>query len=811
MKKLMLVFFVLAIPWAVSAQFFSLQGKIIEKETGKPLPDARITIGDLDLFVRIAQDGTFRVDRLRASDYAIKVSHVGYRKLTKNIVLDHDVEWLFEMEKDVVMSEEVIIRASRISDDTPGTYTNIPESQLRENNFGQDLPYLLKLTPSVVTTSDAGTGIGYTGIRIRGSDLTRINVTLNGVPVNDPESHNVFFVDLPDLASSVNDIQIQRGVGTSNNGAAAFGASINIQTTQLKDKAYAEISSAYGSFNTFKNTLQFGTGKMKNNFAFDGRFSSVLSDGYIDRASANLRSAYFSGGYFGEKTIVKGLINMGKEVTYQSWEGIPEEMLETDRTYNPAGEMYDRYGNFAGFYRNQVDDYQQNYFQLHIAHEINPLMHLSAATFFTHGFGFYESYKNDRYLGDYGFMDFYIGGDTLHPAPVNLIQQKWLDNDFYGGNASMQYHSEQLELIGGIGWNQYKGDHFGYVIWSEFTTDSFIDQPWYENTGTKTDFNAFVRANYLLNTKLSIYGDGQYRFIDYHIEGIHDDLRDLTQQHRFPFFNPKAGLYYTIDEYHHVYLSFGMSHREPNRTVYREADPSQIENIKAEQLLDYEAGYKFMDGKVQLELNAFYMDYNNQLVLTGQINDVGAAIMTNVPQSFRVGVELSSKLSLFQSLDWYFTTTYSSNKIKNYTAYIDNWDYWNGMNQPIQFTEEYELVDISFSPNLTGASSIVYSGIKNFSVSLNALYVSRQYIDNTQQMERSLDPYHVHDLRLSYGFSLKNIKRIECSIQLLNLLNHEYETNAWVYRYFSEGIEGAYNGYYPQAGFHVMGGVRITL
>jgi len=802
MKKILLLSIVFFLPFLIIAQSHTIQGIVTEKDSGKALPQARITIGDLDLYVPISKDGSFSLGQIKPGKYRIKASHIGYKSIEQNINLNSDTKLVFELDKEIIMTEEVIISASRLQENAPGTYTNINEKEISQFNTGQDLPYLIKMTPSVVTTSDAGTGVGYTGMRIRGSDLTRINVTLNGIPVNDPESHNVFFVDMPDLASSVNDIQIQRGIGTSTNGSAAFGASINIQTNQLKDKAYAETNSAYGSFNTLKNSLLFGTGKLKNNWSFDGRFSVISSDGYIDRASSGLKSAYFSGGYFGKKTIVKGLVMMGKEITYQAWNGISKEKLESDRTYNPSGEMYNE-DEFVGFYDNQVDNYQQNYFQLHFAHEIKQSLHFTASAFYTKGFGFYESYKNNRSFSDYNINNVIIGNDTI--TSTNLIQQKWLDNDFYGVNTSIHYTQNKFDLKIGGGWNQYAGDHFGMIIWSELASNNFIDEPWYENTGTKSDYHTFAKLNYQVSKRISFLTDIQYRNINYQISGIHDDLRDISQVHDFSFINPKEGVYFDINDKHHLYATFGLSHREPNRTVYREADENQIDSILPERLFGYELGHKLFHKKGVLITNIYFMDYKNQLVLTGEINDVGAYIMTNVPVSYRVGVELSSEYSFNDLLQWYFTATYSYNKIKEYKTYVDDWDNWGS-----QLEDEYDLTDISFSPNVTAANKIIISPFTNFRVMLNSTFVSKQYIDNTENEARSLDPYHVHDLKFIYGWDMKSFEKIELSLSINNLLDHQYESNAWVYRFYSEGAENMYSGYFPQAGLNFMAGLKLN-
>ncbi len=671
------------------------------------------------------------------------------------------------------MSDEVIVQATRAQDKSPTTYAIVDKQQIADNNIGQDLPYILQISPSVVTTSDAGAGVGYTGIRVRGTDITRINVTMNGVPVNDPESQNVYFVDLPDLASSVDNIQIQRGVGTSTNGAAAFGASINIQTTKLNPDPYAEINSMAGSYKTFKNTVRFGSGLIDGKWAFDGRYSNINSDGYIDRGWSKLNSFYLSGGYYGEKDIFKVIVTSGWEKTYQAWYGIPKDSLETNRRYNPSGEMYDEEGNITGYYDNQTDNYRQTYYQMHYAHQFNPNLNLSAALFYTKGKGYYESYRNMDEYSDYGFEDVIIGDDTI--SETNLIRQKWLDNDFYGLNASVNYTKEKINFTAGGGFNYYDGDHYGYIIWAEHASNSFIDKPWYENTGTKTDGNIFGKINFSPSDLVNIYADLQLRTVNYEMKGIHDDLRDLTQSHSFLFFNPKTGVFISPNDKNDFYASVALAHREPNRSVYRDADPGQ--EITFERLIDTELGYHFKHKIVNIEANFYYMYYKDQLVFTGQINNVGDPILVNVPKSYRMGIEIAGGVKILEALRLDFNATFSRNKIKDFVAYIDDWDAW-----PEQASIPLGTTDISFSPDIITGSNITWEAFRNFKASLLSRFVSRQYIDNTSSKSRSLDPYFVNDLKLFYTIKTSFIKQIDLMLSLNNIFNVEYETNAWVYQ-----------------------------
>jgi len=794
-----LILFIGFFPLITFAQF-NIIGRVSDIDTGESLPGATIVLDARESSTISDSEGIYSLMNLKGGVHSIQVSFMGYKTLVATIDLKENLVKNFYLNYTAVMSDEVIVQATRAQDISPTTYTVVDKQKISENDIGQDLPYILQISPSVVTTSDAGAGVGYTGIRIRGTDITRINVTMNGVPVNDAESQGVYFVDLPDLASSVDNIQIQRGVGTSTNGAAAFGASINIQTTKLNADPYAEINSMAGSFKTLKNTVRFGSGLIDGKWAFDGRLSNINSDGYIDRGWTKLNSFYLSGGYYGEKDIFKVIVTSGWEKTYQAWYGIPKDSLESNRRYNPSGEMYDDDGNITGYYDNQTDNYRQTYYQLHYARQFNPNLNLSAALFYTKGKGYYESYRNKDEYSDYGFDDVIIGDDTI--TETNLVRQKWLDNDFYGFNASMNFTKEKISVTAGGGFNYYDGSHYGYIIWAEHSSNSFINKPWYENTGTKTDGNIFGKINFAASDLINIYVDMQLRTINYKMEGTHDDLRDLTQSHIFLFFNPKAGAYFTLNDKNDIYASVALAHREPNRSVYRDADPGQV--ITLERLIDTVFGYHFKHKIVSVEANFYYMDYKDQLVLTGQINNVGDPIMVNVPKSYRMGIEIAGGVKILETLRWDFNATFSRNKIKDFVAYIDDWDAW-----PEQASMPLGTTDISFSPDIISGSNITWDAFRNFKTSLVSRFVSRQYIDNTSNENRSLEPYFVNDLKLFYTIKTSFIKQIDLMLSLNNIFNCEYETNAWVYRYYYGDVPYEMNGYFPQAKFHLMGGVSL--
>ena len=673
-------------------------------------------------------------------------------------------------------------------------------------NFGQDIPYLLNTTPSLVTSSDAGHGIGYTSMRIRGTDATRINVTINGIPLNDPESHQVYWVDLPDFATSVDNIQIQRGVGTSTNGAAAFGATVNFQTRKLEKEPYAIYEGTFGSFNTMRHAVSAGTGLLGDHFAVDLRMSDLHSDGYIDRSWTDLRSWYASAAYHDARTLVKFVTFSGTEELYQAWNGVPSSMLDTDRTYNGLG----AYTNASGetvYYDNQIDHYKQTHYQLHLSRILGDRWVANGALHYTIGAGYYEQYEEEETLADYLLEDVVIGGDTLRQS--DLIRRKWLDNDFYGFTAGLQYNGDRFTSVLGGGWNRYVGDHFGTVIWARYPGESEIRHRWYENRGIKTDGNLYLKTTWQTGERLSLFADLQIRAIRYGITGDDDDLRNLTQDHDFFFFNPKAGVNLELGTGQRAYLFVAHANREPNRSNFTDADPAGPLPVK-ESMIDYEAGYAYTGERIQAQVNLYFMDYTDQLVLTGEINDVGSPVMTNVKESYRTGIELAAGARLTSWLQWSLNATFSRNKIPDYTGVVDNWDYWSDPeNEPYQIVEELGTTDLAFSPSVIGNSRLDAEPFERFHLVLDSRVVSRQFIDNTSSGSRALDPYFINDLRISYAFLPDFLKEISIQLQLSNLFNVQYETNAWVYRYYESGNEGIYDGYFPQAGAHVMAGIRV--
>lgn len=801
MRKMLLMVWIFTMPVFAFPQFV-ISGKVTDAQSGESLPGAHVILKNSYSNAVSDQSGGYALRNLSRSSYQIEVSFLGYETNYQALELTGDAEINFPLKRKAIMEDEVVITATRAGINAPKTYEEVSQKQIEEKNLGKDLPVLLEATPGAVVTSDAGAGIGYSGIRIRGTDMTRINFTVNGIPLNDPESQSVFWVNMPDFATSVDNIQVQRGVGTSTNGAAAFGASVNIQTQKLQADPYATYSSSAGSFNTFKNSLSFGSGLIDGRFTLDGRLSKITSDGYIDRASSDLKSFFVSGGYYGEKTIVKLNVFSGQEETYQAWYGVPGDSLETNRTYNPAGEYVDKDGEIK-YYDKQTDNYQQDHFQLMLSQAINRKLNLNAAFFYVRGFGFYQSYKDDQDFADYGLDDVIIGGDTI--TETNLIRRKYLDNDFYGFTFSGNYNSfKKLTASFGGSWNYYDGGHYGTIIWADYASNGNPEKRWYNNTGTKMQYNVFAKVNYRLAKPLNVYLDLQMRGINYKIKGTHDDMRDISQEHDYTFFNPKFGASYDFGEFQQAYFSFAIANREPTRSDFRDADEGH--QPLPEKLTDYEFGYNYSAGKLRVNANLFYMDYKDQLVLTGEINNVGAPIFTNVPSSYRTGLELVIGWRVSDWVQWEGNASLSKNKIQDFEEYVDNWSYpWE------QIATNLGETDLSFSPNVIANSIFTFIPVEDFKIKFISKYVGKQFIDNTSNNARALDAYFMNDLNLSYGIETKFFKEIGFFVNVSNIFSYEYESNAWVYRYYYEGQEDMMDGYFSQAKINFLAGVSLKL
>lgn len=701
--------------------------------------------------------------------------------------------------KDTINLDEVLVKATRVDEKAPFVRSNITKEEIESRNLGQDIPVLLNFLPNVVSTSDAGNGIGYTGIRVRGSDATRVNVTINGIPLNDSESHGVFWVNLPDFASSTQSMQLQRGVGSSTNGAGAFGASLSLSTNGIQEDAFAEVGFSGGSFNTLKANIQFGSGILggdqKFKSEFTGRVSTIQSDGYIDRASADLRSVYLSASIFSEKTLIKAIAFGGHEITYQAWYGIDKETLNTNRKYNPAGEIYDENGALTGYYENQVDDYKQDHYQLHINHDFGNEWTGNLAFHYTYGRGFYEQYENDADFFTYGYNPIVVGGEEINST--DLVQRKWLDNDFYGTTFSVLKSFDKVNMIVGGAFNQYDGDHFGEVKWAKYGSE-MIDDRFYDNTGKKTDFNLYAKADYSLNERWSLFADMQYRYVNYEVEGIDEGPVNIDLNDKNNFFNPKLGLTYFLDK-SSFYLSYAKGHKEPKR-----ADYLANNEVKPESLDDFELGWNYNTGNFRLKTNLYYMNYVDQLVLTGNIDNVGNPIADNIGKSYRLGLEIDAAIRFSEKFSWQPNLAFSTNKN------IDKYYEFDGE------LSNFGNTDLSFSPGFIAGSNIIFEPLTNMKISLLSKYVGEQYMSNIELEASKLEAYFVNDLHVSYEITMnKALKSIVFSGLVNNLLNIKYVSNGYFYTYddtWSDPdqittITGA--GYYPQAELNFLLGVNL--
>lgn len=682
------------------------------------------------------------------------------------------------------------IRAVRAGNDYPFTQTLIGKSTIEKNNLGQDIPFLLNQVPGAVANADAGNGIGYTGIRIRGTDASRINFTLNGIAYNDAESQGVFLVNLPDILSSTNSIQVQRGVGTSSNGAGAFGATVNLLTNEVNEKAYGQISNSFGSFNSRKHTIKSGTGLINGRYTVDLRLSSIASDGFIDRASSDLKSFYFSTASIRENSSLRLNIFSGKEKTYQAWYGIPEEKLDNDRTFNSAGtESPD------SPYDNETDNYTQTHYQLFYNKKLNTKWNISVAGFATKGQGYYEQYKADESFSKYGLTPPVFNGIAL--TETDLIRQLWLDNIYYGSNFSLQQNTDNSEVILGGGSSEYSGQHFGKIIWAENAVSK--DKKWYDHDALKKENHLF--AKWLDKTgPLNFFADLQIRMVSYTIDGFRDNP-DLNVDRNWIFANPKIGARLTRNNFS-AFISYAMANKEPNRDDF---EAGATNAPKHETLHDFESGLETNLGKVNLNITAYGMFYKNQLVLTGKVNDVGAYTRTNIAKSYRAGVEIEASTKIGKSLRISNNIALSRNKINALTDYIDNYD------SPGQIVTKYRNTDIAFSPSVVNNATITWLPWKNAEFRLVSKYVGRQYLDNTSRNDRSLDAFLVNDLHFNQNIQLKEIKSIDLFLQINNFLNTKYEPNGYTYSYLFGGEISRNNFYFPMAGINFMIGCSINL
>jgi iron complex outermembrane recepter protein len=784
-------------------KYYSLRGKVTD-ESGTPLAGATVIEEKSNNGVLSDRDGSFVLSGLRQGLCRVRISFVGYEKISKEINISDDTQMSFSLRQTALEAGEVIINATRAGEHTPLAYVTIDNDKIKNQNTGQDIPFILGLTPSLVETSEAGTGIGYTSLRIRGTDANRINVTIDGIPLNDPESQQVFWVDLPDLATSVDNIQVQRGTGTSSNGAAAFGATVSIQTKSPEYEPFAQVSSSYGSFNTYKNSFSAGTGLLAGKYSFNLRLSQLRSDGYVRRTWSDHRSAYLSGSYISGRSRLQANVILGEEHTGIGWWGVPKEMLTADRRYNPAGEYTDEAGK-KRYYSNESDNYFQNHFQLLYNLRISENLTFNTALHYTTGLGYYEEYAEKDSLKYYGIAPITIG-DTIIKA-TDLIRRKWMKNEFSGMIWSARYRKDRIDAVIGGGANYYRGNHYGRILWMKEAGNIEKDYQWYLGHGAKGEVSLYAKADYSVSDRISLFGDLQYRYVNYRIFGLDDDLKELAIDHQYSFFNPKAGLFLTLSEKQNAFISISTAHREPTRTDFTEAAGDPGATPKAESLYDTEAGYRFKGNILSFSITLYGMFYKDQLVPTGQLSSTGYSIMTNVGRSYRTGAEFAAGLKPAAAIKWDFSITLSSNKIRNFTEYFTDYDTtsWEGT-----YMGRYlGTVDIAYSPSVIGSSDLVFSVMKNCDLHLISKYVGKQYFDNTMSSDRMIDPYFVNNVMINFKPEVKNLRNTEFQLLVNNILNSKYESNAYGGNWFEDGIEKTWSYYFPQAGTNFM--LKATL
>lgn len=784
MKRVFIFFYCLCASFYCFGQTYNIEGQV--SKDNKPLAKVNVNVEDTTQATYTDKNGHYRLE-LPKGKYTLVFVYGNQKKihvnLNKNKTLDIDMTGVSNQ------LEEVFISSLRVDADSPMTYSNMSHEEIDKQNLGQDIPILMNDMPNVVSTSDAGNGIGYTGIRVRGSDATRVNVTLNGVPLNDAESQGTIWVDLGDFTNSVEDLQLQRGVGTSTNGAGAFGASLNVRTDQITENPSAEITNTYGSFNTHKHQFKFNTGRFNKHFAVSGNVSYLKSDGYRDRAFSDLKSYYFQGLYESENTKIKALAFGGNEETYQAYYGITPEQLERNRKFNPAGMYKDSTGT-TKFYDNQTDNYKQNHYQLMWHQTYDPHWSSNLTFHYTRGKGYYESYHEDADLQNYGLSNFEHNNSTITTS--DLVNRKWLDNDFYGTVFDVDYKKKGTKLTFGGAWNRYTGDHYGDVIYTRFSRQNEPFAHYYDNNGTKIDFNAYAKATLALTDKFSAFGDLQLRHISYKTKGPYEQ-EDFSVSDRFTFFNPKVGLTYEFNPSNEFYASYARANKEPNRGDYKSAVLGQ-ENPKypeEESLNDFELGWRHNSGRFQLNSNIYYMNYHNQLVLTGEIDPQGRFIRKNSGKSYRLGLELDADIKVSPKFDIRPNLALSHNQNKDYKTTLED------------EIKEYGSTKISFSPQIVGGNELRYAPIKNLNLSFFTKFVGNQYMSNIEAEASKLDSYWVNNLTIEYNWTSAPVfKKITFTAMINNIFDEKYISNG---NYTPDG--GPL--YYPQAGINVLTGIKL--
>jgi iron complex outermembrane receptor protein len=783
MKKIS-IFLFLFVSTLANAQSFKLSGKVIDKNK-EPLTGASILVKEINKGTSADFDGNFSFTLVKGT-YTLEVSFLGYKTISKKITLSKDEEYVVQLNADETVLDEVLVSAVRANTDIPVTFSNLSKKEIAKRNLGQDIPILLNYLPNVVSSSDAGTGVGYTYLNVRGSNSERINVTINGIPYNDAESQGTFWVNLGDFASSTENLQLQRGVGTSTNGSGAFGASLNILTDAVSEEAYGEIANSFGSFGTRKHTVKFSTGKLNDHFELAGRVSNIYSDGYVDRAFADIKSYFLQGTYVDGNTLIKAITFGGTEQTYQSWFGLTADEVEEDRRQNPYT------------YENETDNYQQDHYQLHWNEKLNENWSTTLGLNYTKGAGYFEQFKEEESAAD--FNNLIVDGS-------DVIVRRWLDNDFYVFNFNTNYKTDKINFITGVSYSHYTGDHFGEVIWGENLAQNVsIRDRYYFSDAKKTDFSMFAKATFEISEKLSGYLDVQGRFVGYQTEGITADRDAIDVNTNFNFFNPKFGFMYNINQNNNLYASFAVANREPNRNDFESSNVTN-DKVEHETLFDYELGWRLKKESIKLNTNIYFMNYDNQLVLRGDLDDVGAPIRINSKDSYRLGLEIDADITLSEKFSIRPNLALSSNKNQNFTREL------NGIEQNLGTT------NLSFSPNIVAGNIFTYQPKENFQISFLSKYVGEQFMSNLNSAVSDidvLDSFFTSDINVVYQLKTKKIfKSITFTALINNIFNAEYVDRGYYGTFdFSDGngntVTGDYAGFYPQATRNFLLGATLN-
>ncbi|MBK7222891.1 MAG: TonB-dependent receptor [Saprospiraceae bacterium] len=791
----------------------------VKNDKGEKLEGAVIFVQGGSQAAVSEKGGSFELKGLSPGSFQVSCSYLGYETVVLPLIWPEESNLDFVLSGYIYHLDEVEIK-SNIHKITPfNGGSEVEKEELKVINHGQDVPVLLQWQPSVTINTDAGAGVGYTGMRIRGVEQSRINVTINDIPINDAESQGVFWVDLPDIASSAESIRIQRGVGPSTNGAGAYGGTVSVNTFGLDVNPSASANISYGSFNTRKMTFGLNSGLMNNRFNVDARYSIIKSNGYIDRASSDLKSWYIEGARVGSTSSLRLLAFSGTENTYQAWNGVPEARVNGDQAalnqhyFNNVGGLYNttqdsvnlfnsgrRYNYFL--YDNQVDNYTQTHVQLHYAKTWAANWKSKLALHYTKGSGYFEQYKYQDELSNYLIQPIALGNDTLSSS--DIIRRRWLDNDFFGGifKVEKEWNASSLLSIGG-GYHIYKGGHFGDVIEVVSAPDFEKEDPYYESKATKSDGNIYLRFEQKIKSGWSWSADAQVRNVNYSSKGNDNDLRAIDFDVNYLFFNPKLSINKAIDEKNQFNLSFAVAHREPDRSDFTDHGDQPLPS--PEKLLDTEISWKHHSADWNLEANTFLMSYKNQLVPTGQVNDVGNTLRKNIDKSYRRGLELVGRYLLNNKLQLGANLTLSQNKIKSFTETI--YDYSNGREA---INIDHGTTDIALSPNLTASCMVSYQNEKGLILSWSTRLIGKQYLDNTSSDNRSIPSFSTSHINFSYPLLTKFAKELQIQIQLNNLFNQKYSSGGYSYTYiYNKQITE--NFLYPQAGFHGMAGVSIKL